>query len=205
MILWGRTDGGFDAPPVYAVGSAPEANLGSSDISILLGSGDGKFRRLPKIRLGDPLGEVVPRPAAIAVGDFKADGALDLAIANSLPMNQVAIVLGKGDGTFRIAGSFSTGADPRSVLVADFAGDGKPGHRHRQRQSCFEPGFRRPVDSDGEWRRDIPAASELHRLSSSQRRCGRRRQATASWISSWRQTAQYLVVQPWPTLTASWT
>ena len=48
-----------------------------------------------------------------------------LATANSSD-NTVSILLGKGDGTFRVAREFGVGAyqDPYSVTVGDFNGDG---------------------------------------------------------------------------------
>src|SRR5260370_1139640 len=104
---------------------AENRTWGSADSSVWRGSGEGGCGGWRTIGLGNPLGDAAPRPAAIAVGDFNGDGALDLAIANGIPLNQVTILLGKGDGTFRVGGSFPTGADPRSVLVADFDGDGK--------------------------------------------------------------------------------
>jgi hypothetical protein len=60
----------------------------------------------------------------IAVGDFNHDGVPDLAISSNF--NQIAIFLGRGDGTF--AGPtiydltfYVTG----SVVIGDFTGDGK--------------------------------------------------------------------------------
>jgi hypothetical protein len=120
------------------VGSAPQAvatadfngdgildlvtpNQGSGDVSILLGAGDGKFRIPARVRLSDPN----PRPASVAVGDFNGDGKPDLAIGESAPLDRVAILLGKGDGTFQATASFPAGPDPQFVLAADFDGDGK--------------------------------------------------------------------------------
>lgn len=69
-------------------------------------------------------------PQAVAVGDFNADGALDLAVANlgdpsTGDPGGVSILLGYGDGTFRAPMSFGAGANPNRIAVADFNGDGK--------------------------------------------------------------------------------
>jgi len=66
-------------------------------------------------------------PVSVAAGDFNGDGKLDLAIANQND-NTVIVLLGTGTGGFTAApGSpFAVGADPQSVAVGDFNGDGKP-------------------------------------------------------------------------------
>ncbi|HMK23386.1 MAG TPA: FG-GAP-like repeat-containing protein [Terriglobales bacterium] len=63
-------------------------------------------------------------PAAVAAGDFNADGKVDLAVANR-GSNDVSILLGNGDGTFQAARSVSAGASPAAVVVADFNHDGR--------------------------------------------------------------------------------
>jgi uncharacterized repeat protein (TIGR01451 family) len=63
-------------------------------------------------------------PQTIVVGDFNADGKLDLAVLNT-GSNNVSILLGNGDGTFQAAKNFAAGANPSGILAADFNGDGK--------------------------------------------------------------------------------
>ena len=58
------------------------------------------------------------------MGDFNADGRLDLATAN-IDANTVSILLGQGDGTFQAAQDFGVGVVPLSVTVGDFNGDGR--------------------------------------------------------------------------------
>jgi hypothetical protein len=68
-----------------------EAFFGSS-IVMRLGNGDGTFTDLPPITLPLRLQNLGGFP--VVVGDFDGDGKLDLAFRN-------AVMLGKGDGTFR--------------------------------------------------------------------------------------------------------
>jgi len=65
------------------------------------------------------------QPVSIAVGDFNRDGKPDLAVVNSHD-NTVSILLGNGDGTFRLlAPDLSTnGSNPSSIVAGDFNGDG---------------------------------------------------------------------------------
>jgi|CZKY01.1.fsa_nt_gi hypothetical protein len=63
-------------------------------------------------------------PFSVAVGDFKGDGKLDLAVTNSAS-NTVSVLLGNGDGTFQAHVDYPTGNRPTSVVVADFRGVGK--------------------------------------------------------------------------------
>jgi len=95
----------------------------NNELTILLGKGDGTFTSSSLYNESPtPLGG----PISIAVGDFNRDGISDLAIAN-WGANNVTILLGNGDGTFRgTAASPSTGWYPRSIATGDFNGDGIP-------------------------------------------------------------------------------
>jgi len=64
-------------------------------------------------------------PYSIAVGDFKGNGILDFAVANSSD-GTISVLLGNGDGTFASAKSYTVGNSPYSVAVGDFNGDGVP-------------------------------------------------------------------------------
>jgi Big-like domain-containing protein/VCBS repeat protein/glucodextranase-like protein/putative Ig domain-containing protein len=89
-------------------------------ISILLGNGDGTFQITPPIVTG-----VFPSyPYNVAVGDFNADGKLDLAITNFF-LPTVSILLGRGDGTFAAVVDYPVGARPEGIAIADFNGDTK--------------------------------------------------------------------------------
>ena len=58
----------------------------------------------------------------VAVGDFNGDGVPDLVVANE-GSNNVAVLLGNGDGTFRAAQFFPVGINPVWVVVGGFNGN----------------------------------------------------------------------------------
>jgi hypothetical protein len=63
-------------------------------------------------------------PQAVVTADFNRDGRLDIAVAN-YNSNDVSVLLGNGDGSFRPAVNLAAGAGPLSLAVGDFNGDGK--------------------------------------------------------------------------------
>ena len=97
----------------------------SGSVSILLGNGDGTFQPQTQV-------STAPGPTQVAVGDFNADGRLDLAVAayadtNSGPSNgtMVSILLGNGDGTFGPHVDYTAGTGVAAVVIDDFNKDGK--------------------------------------------------------------------------------
>ena len=96
------------------------SGIGSGNLSVLLGKGNGTFQAAVNYGLGGG----TPEPASVAVGDFNDDGKLDLVVSNGGRSN-VSILLGNGDGTFQTAVNYSVGSGPYSVAVGDFNGDGR--------------------------------------------------------------------------------
>jgi hypothetical protein len=128
---------GFAAPVNYGAGVNPDSiaigdfngdgkadmavtNYSDSDVSILLGRGDGTFQPAANY-------STARLPYSVAVGDFDGDGHQDLAVAN-VGANSVGVLLGNGDGTFQTqveySGAGAMGSGPVSVAVADINGDG---------------------------------------------------------------------------------
>ena len=66
---------------------------------------------------------------SVRIADLKADGKLDIVVANWWDTNNIGVVgilLGNGDGTFQPAMNYKTGGAPNySLVVADVNGDGK--------------------------------------------------------------------------------
>jgi hypothetical protein len=91
----------------------------NNDVVVLLGDGAGGFAPV-----GAPLA-VGSTPVTLAVGDFNEDAVPDLA-APRQSVSDVAVLLGAGAGGFLAApGSpFATGANPSTIVAADFNGDG---------------------------------------------------------------------------------
>jgi hypothetical protein len=99
------------------------ANWGNKTVTVLLGDGTGGFQKnhlqiVPGIGLQFPAGTY---PYSVVVGDFNADGLLDLAVANGGD-NTVTILEGNGGGGFLAApGSpFQVGSFPYSLAVGYF-------------------------------------------------------------------------------------
>jgi hypothetical protein len=139
-VLLGNGDGTFQAPVGLFVGPASAESLvvgdftgdGKPDIvtsnfppsstsvpslSVLAGNGDGTFQAARSENLGTV--------GALAAGDFRGNGKLDLALA--FGDNHVAALLGNGDGTFATTPSVAVGIFlPSAVAAGDFTGDGKP-------------------------------------------------------------------------------
>jgi hypothetical protein len=89
-------------------------------VSVNLGKGDGRFQ--PPINSGAGIGTF-----DMAIGDFNRDGKLDVALAGYGSSNQglLNILLGNGDGSFRLVSSIPLSSIPESVTTADFDNDGK--------------------------------------------------------------------------------
>lgn len=143
-VLLGNGDGTFQAAVTYdtGTGSSPisitkedfnkdgkldlaTANLNTSEVSVLLGNGDGTFQAAMNYPVGPGI-----NPYSIAAGDVSGDGKLAIVTANA-GSNDVSVLLGNGDGTFQAAVTYATGdgvttgITPLSIIIGDFNGDGK--------------------------------------------------------------------------------
>src|SRR5207245_7380283 len=91
-----------------------------NQVSILLGNGDGTFRPPRKYAVGQGTSLI-----DIGIGDFNEDGNIDIVATVTLNGSggSIALLLGKGDGTFRRAKYINTENSPLSIAVADLNGD----------------------------------------------------------------------------------
>src|SRR5262249_36766920 len=93
------------------------ANLGTNDVSVLLGNGDGTFGPALHFATG-------PSPVAVTGGDFNGDDNLALAVASNSGSDPLLnLLLGNGDGTFGPAANYTDGGGV-AVVAADFNHDG---------------------------------------------------------------------------------
>jgi hypothetical protein len=140
-VMLGNGDGTFQSPVSYptsgepfVVGSGDFTSDGRMDIialtqpagecdciEVLPGNGDGTF--------GAAI--ITPVPYGIdgftlATGDFNGDKKVDVAVTGQfLGANQVDILLGNGDGTFRANGFYDVSLSPNSIVAADLTGSNK--------------------------------------------------------------------------------
>ncbi|MBJ6362888.1 FG-GAP-like repeat-containing protein [Paenibacillus sp. GCM10012307] len=108
--------GDFDGDGNLDLAIANES--GAYKVSILSGSGDGKFQTTFNY-------EFDGIPSSLAIGDFNGDEKLDVAVADR-GGNQVSILHGAGDGTFELNRTYAVGTSPSSIAAGDFNDDGKP-------------------------------------------------------------------------------
>jgi hypothetical protein len=118
-----NNDGNSD---LATVGFGP-GSYNSTELSVLLGTGDGTFR--PPVITGLPDGS----PLSVAVGDFDADGNTDLVCTYFSVRNPsdpddyysaVQVLLGNGGGGFGGPEYRLPGTYPKGLAVADLNADG---------------------------------------------------------------------------------
>jgi hypothetical protein len=96
---------------------------GGPGVQVFLGNGDGTFQAGQTIAVGN-------YPVTLVAGDFTGDGSTDLAVLDEesvvSPAN-VQVLLGKGDGSFRLGQTITVPADsyPNALVAGDFTGDGR--------------------------------------------------------------------------------
>jgi sugar lactone lactonase YvrE len=93
------------------------ANTGQ--VNIYLGVGDGTFQTAKTY----PVAASASASRLLAVGDFNGDGIQDL-VASNTALNQVAVLLGLGDGSFQAPSYYPVGASPWNIVVGDLNQDG---------------------------------------------------------------------------------
>lgn len=140
-ILLGNGDGTFQAAVNYEAGIYPHSVAAgdfnadealdlavvnyATGVSVLLGNGNGIFQAALEFSTDSDPGY---GPTAVASVDLDGNDTLDLVVANDRFPNagEVSVLLGIGDGTFRLAGHYGAGINPYSVAAGDVNGDGKP-------------------------------------------------------------------------------
>ena len=109
---------------VTADGQGVGDQVGSAELSVLLGNGDGTFQA--PIHYASPQTEsdenVVVNPEDVMLADVNHDGKLD-AIESDYDHN-LNVFLGDGDGTFQRAMGIPDLEYPRDVVATDVNGDG---------------------------------------------------------------------------------
>jgi len=132
-ILLGTGTGTFQAKQDYGSGGGPIALLAADfngdnkpdlavanntdgTLSILINTGTA-FKSKVDYATGS-------NPTSVAAGFFTADKFVDLAVG-SFGSNEVTILLGSSNGTFKAGASVNVGQEVWSVGTADFDGDGK--------------------------------------------------------------------------------
>jgi hypothetical protein len=99
------------------------ADIGTSDITILLGNGNGTFRMQTPIPLPGS-----PSNLALVAGDFRNDGRTDLAVASTDFFNgdSVDVLLGNGNGTFGQLNviPLGYGVSPQAIVAGYFTNNG---------------------------------------------------------------------------------
>jgi hypothetical protein len=92
---------------------------GTGSVNIYLGNGDGTFQAAKNYTVAAS----TSASRILAVGDFNRDGIQDL-VATNAGLNQVAVILGVGDGSFLAPSYYPVGANPWNVVVGDLNKDG---------------------------------------------------------------------------------
>jgi len=142
-VLKGDGRGGLGPPVRYAVGEEPRTlvtsdldrdghadlavvNRRDDSVSVLPGRGDGSFAAARTYAAGDRAAVGGDGDAYdLEVVDVNRDATPDLAVANRVS-NNLSLLIGNGNGTFRPGPIYPTGTTPYDVIAGDFDGDREP-------------------------------------------------------------------------------
>ncbi len=124
-----KSDYGMPPPPPLAADVTSDGiddliELWSGGVSVRPGRGDGTF--------ADPISSNAQTGSTLALDDFNGDGHLDIfSVADNDgtlgPESPYFLSFGRGDGTFREIGTYSTGLGAvNSYWTQDVNGDGRP-------------------------------------------------------------------------------
>ncbi len=137
-VLLGNGDGTFQAAVDYGTGEDPVSvavddlngdgipdlvsgnvgrYVGSGDVSVLLGNGDGTFQTAVNYGTGNAYG--------VVTGDLDGDGDTDIAVTISLD-SSVMVLLGNGDGTFQPGAEQVLDVGCSSIAIGDLDQDSIP-------------------------------------------------------------------------------
>ncbi len=136
-----------------------------SDVSVLLGNGNGTFRTAVNYDVGKT-------PLWVAIDDLNEDENADLVVSNS-DSDTVSVLLGNGDGSFQDAVDYAV-TEPHSVTIGDLNGDGRPdlavaNYHHSSKcvfvllgngDGTFQPA--KGYSDGGGWRSHVVAIGDLN-------------------------------------------
>ncbi len=98
-------------------------NLFLNRVSVFLGRGDGAFQPEQRYSVRPPGVGGMAHPRSVAIADLDGDGHPDIVTGNA-NSDTIAVLRGKGDGTFEAAEEFLSGNFPLDVQLVDLNRDG---------------------------------------------------------------------------------
>jgi hypothetical protein len=136
----GKGDGTIQLRKSYATGNSPNsvlfkdlsgvgdygivvANYNSGTVSVLMGHPDGTFDAPRTFSTVSATGWT---PNTLALGDVNGDHKPDLIVGSFFAQySNICLLLGNGNGTFKMPQTFAQGSTPMALAVGDVNGDGK--------------------------------------------------------------------------------